>query len=267
MEMAKMKTRQLSDIDIEEISLVDLPAIRKKFVIVKNQDGKSFDKNQDDFHNKNKFEVNKMEKLIEIFKEINGLEEVSDEQMEVLKALSEEDIKKYSAALEVIKKYKGELPEDLNKELSSLAKFGVRSVAKPEKKEEDVEKAGKKLSKDTLDIIATAVKQLGGLSETVSALSNLLPTEDKQKMAEEKKKAEEVSTKIEEAVKKAKEETSKALTEKDAVIEELKKRVGTLEETKNGKKSLEEETVDEPGESKHIKKDGTFEWTFLNKQE
>ena len=240
-----------------------MPAIRKKFFIVKSENGKQFDKNQDGFHNKNKDEVKKMEKLIEIFKEINGLEEISDEQMETFKSLPEEDVKKYVESLEVVKKYKDELPEDLNKELSNLAKFGVRKIAKPEeKKEEDVEKLGRKLSKDTLNIIEGAVKQLGSLSE---ALAKLLPVEDTEKMAEEKKKAEEVSTKINEAVKKAKEETDKVLAEKDGVIEELKKRVGTLEETKNGKKSLEEEGSDDDEKSKHLKKDGTFEWTFMDR--
>ena len=247
------------DFPLREV--VDLPAIRKKFFIVKSQDGKQFDKNQDSFHNKNKAEVKKMEKLIEIFKDINGLEEVSDEQMEVFKALPEEDVKKYIESLEVVKKYKDELPEDLNKELSNLAQFGVRKMAKPEEKkeEEDVEKSGKKLSKDTLNIIEGAVKQLGTLSE---ALTKLLPVEDTEKMAEEKKKAEEVSTKIDEAVKKSKEETDKVLAEKDSAIEELKKRIGTLEETKNGKKSLEEESSDDDTD---VKKDGTFRWNFIDR--
>ena len=241
--------------------VVDLPAIRKKFFIVKSQNGKQFDKNQDGFQNKNKAEVKKMEELIKVFKEINGLEEVSDEQMEVLKSFSEEDVKKYSDALGIVKKYKDELPEDLNKELSTLAQFGVRKVAKPEEKkeEEDVEKSGKKLSKDTLNIIEGAVKQLGTLSE---ALTKLLPVEDTEKMAEEKKKAEEVSTKIDEAVKKSKEETDKVLAEKDSAIEELKKRIGTLEETKNGKKSLEEESSDDDTD---VKKDGTFRWNFIDR--
>ena len=265
-----MHMRNLKDIEIDEISLqglVDVPAIRKKFVIVKSKDnGEQFDKNQDGFHNENEKEVKTMlDKLVKIFKEINGLEEISEGQMEVLKALSEEDMKKYSEALEVLKKYKDELPEDLNKELSELAKFGVREVEKTEgekKDEEDVEKAGKKLSKDTLKVIEGAVKKLADLTEIVNSLSNLLPKEDTEKMAAEKAEKEKLENKIDKAVKESKEETDKELTKKDEVIEELKKRVGTLEETKNGKKSLEEESSDDDDTNKHIKKDGEFEWTF-----
>ena len=54
--------------------------------------------------------------------------------------------------------------------------------------------------------------------------------------------------------------TDKVLAEKDGVIEELKKRVNTLEETKNGKKSLEEET---PDKDTPVQKDGTFKWKFI----
>lgn len=205
-----------------------------------------------------------MDELIKIFKDINGLEEISKEQKEAFEALSEEDIKKYSVALEVLKKYKDELPEDLNKELSVLAKFGVRETKKVVKEtDEEVEKTGKKLSKDTLNTIQSAVKQLGGLTDT---LSNLLPKEDTKKMAAEKKKAEEVDEKIKKGINEAKEEMDKESAKKDETIEELKKKVSTLEETKSGKKSLEEENTDNEDESKHIKKDGTFEWTFMNKE-
>jgi len=246
-------TKKLSEIEIDEISLVDVPAIRKKFVIIKN--GKSS-------------EVKTMDELIKIFKEVNGLKEISKEQEATFKALSEEDIKKYSGALTVLSKYKDELPEDLNKELSVLAKFGVREVKKTVKEpDEDLEKAGKKLSKDTLDIIGHAVKELGGLTDVLSSLSNLLPAEDTKKMATEKAEKEKVENKINEAVTKAAEDTKEELAKKDKSIKDLTEKVEKLEVEKNGKKSLEEETEEEEvTKSKHIKKDGTFEWTFMNQE-
>ena len=262
-----MKAKQLSNLEIDEISLVDVPAIRKKFVIIKS--GKKFGKNQDNFHKKNEKEVTKMlEKLIEIFKKVNGLEEISDEQMEVLKALSEDDMKKYSESLEVIEKYKGELPDDLNKELSELAKFGVREIAKKEedkKEEEDLEKAGKKLSKDTLNVIASAVKELGGIAKTVEDLANLLPKEDTEKMAAEKKAKEDEDSKIAKAIEKVKEELKEEITKKDESIEKLTEKVEELEKTSAGKQSLEEEGSDDDDEGKDIKKDAKFTWKFVDK--
>ena len=229
---------------------MDLPAIRKPFIIVKSEKSK---------------EVNKVDKLIEIFKDLNGLEEISEKQMEVFKALSEEDIKKYSGALEILKKYKDELPEDLNKELSILAKFGVREVEKTEDK--NVEKAGKKLSKDTLNVIEHAVKQLDGLADVISSLSNLLPTEDTKKMAAEKAEKEKAENQVNEAVKKTQDEAKEEMEKKDKAIKDLEEKVGKLEVEKGDKQSLEEESSDGSSkENKHIQKDGSFEWTFMNQE-
>ena len=243
-------TKKLSEIEIDEISLVDLPAIRKKFVIIKNEKSR---------------QVIKMDELIKIFKAVNGLEELSKEQEAALKALSEDEVKKYSGALEVLSKYKDELPKDLNKELSVLAKFGVREIKVVKETEEDLEKAGKKLSKDTLDIIGHAVKQLSGFTDAIDSLSKLLPSEDTEKMATEKAEKEKVENKINEAVTKAAEETKEELTKKDKSIKDLEEKVSKLEVEKGGKKSLEEETEEEEVQkNKHIKKDGSFEWTFMN---
>ena len=143
-----------------------------------------------------------------------------------------------------------------------------RSKKTVKEPDEDLEKAGKKLSKDTLDIIGHAVKELGGLTDVLSSLSNLLPAEDTKKMATEKAEKEKVENKINEAVTKAAEDTKEELAKKDKSIKDLTEKVEKLEVEKNGKKSLEEETEEEEEveKSKHIQKDGKFVWTFMNQE-
>ena len=183
-----MKAKKLTEIDVEEISLVDVPAIRTRFVIVK--DGKSFEaKIQDGFHKKIEKEVNKMDELIKILKEATGAD-LSEKQIEALKALSKEEIKEFTNSLDIVKGYKEDLPKELNETLAKLTKFAVREQPEPKVPEiteeqkaeiiEAFEKTGKKLSKDTLNVIESVVKKLDGLSEIRDALANLLP-EDTQK--------------------------------------------------------------------------------------
>lgn len=282
--------RELRDIDVEEISYVDVPANKVKFKIIKR--GDSFDRNQDDSQ-KNKLQKEmkqQMDELIKIYKAVTDVE-LTDEEKEILKALSPEDLKKVQDALAVLKKYKDELPDDLKKEIATLAKLAVgrypypypypprsrypypypypvkkEEEKKEEKKEEDVEKAGKKLSKDTLKTI----------EKVIEILSKLLPEVGEKEAKEEvaKSKEEEKVTvnlslddvglkeELEKVSKDIKDSLEKALVERDKKIEgldkklkgvdELSKRLEKVEEVKGVKKSLEEEK-DKDVEKKDIK--------------
>ena len=232
-----MKAKKLTDIDVEEISLVDVPAIRTKFVIIKR-------------------EVNKMDELIKMLKEATGAE-LSEKQISAVKTLSEEESKELSDSLTVAKGYKEELPEELNNTLLSLVKFAVREqpeVKAPEITEAqkaeiiaEFDKSGKKLSKDTLDVIGSAVGKLGGLTEIVESLKNLLPQDEKEKnqKADDEDKSNKdleksIGEKVDKVLKDAKAIMDEKLAEKDDKISDLEKRLKTVEEVKGTKKSLEE---------------------------
>jgi hypothetical protein len=276
-----MKAKELQDIDVEEISLVDLPAIRTKFVIIK--DGKSFGKKQDDFQNsKKEKEVKKMDELVKILKKITGAE-LSEKQTEALKALSDDERKELSKSLGVIEEYKEELPKELNETLSELTKFAVREQEVPkitkEQKDEiikEFDKSGKKLSKDTLDVITSVVKKLGSIVEVVDALTNLLPEGTVKKVKKTEKEEEEedkfekfekeYGEKVEKVLGDAKTAMDKKLAEKDAEIEKLEKRLKTVEETKGVKKGLEEEEEEEEDKDK-IKKEKVLWPSFLSSDE
>lgn len=283
-----MQMRELKDIDVEEVSFVDVPAVKKKFMIVKR--GDSFDKNQDDSQ-KNKLEKElkqQMDELIELYKATVDTE-LTDEEKEILKALSPEDLKKVQDALAVLKKYKDELPDDLKKEIATLAKFAVRypypypypprtrypypypyPVKKDDKEEEDLEKAGRKISKDTLNAIKKAIGILNGVlskgdetKQAISILSELLPEGERKTKKVAKSEEEEKMTvnlslddiglkeELEKMGKDIKDSFEKALVERDKKIEELnkglenmgelKERLKKVEEVKGAKKSLEEE--------------------------
>lgn len=278
--------RELRDIDVEEISYVDVPANKVKFKIIKR--GDSFDKNQDDSQKNLEKEVEQqMDELIEIYKAVTNVE-LTEEEKEILKALSPEDLKKVQDALTVLKKYKDELPDDLKKEIATLAKLAVGRYPYPypyppkgrypypypypvkkeddKKEEEDVEKAGKKLSKDTLKTI----------EKVIEILSKLLPEVGEKEAKEEvaKSKEEEKVTvnlslddvglkeELEKVSKDIKDSFGKALVERDKKIEgldkklegvdALSKRLEKVEEVKGAKKSLEEEK-DKDVEKKDIK--------------
>ena len=81
------------DIDVDEISLVDIPAIKRKFLIIKKDKEdmqKSADKDQDNSDTKNLIKEGKLEmkELIEIYKSLtNDQEDFTEEQLELMKNL------------------------------------------------------------------------------------------------------------------------------------------------------------------------------------
>lgn len=238
---------------------------------------------QDDFQNKNKDEVKKMDELIKVLKDITGIE-LSKKQIDAIKTLSEEEVKEFNGALEVIGSYKDELPEELNEKFASITKFTIKEQPDPKSPEiteeqkteilKEFEKTGKKLSKDTIDIIEGAVKKLSSITEVVEALSRLLPEGKKEGTKKGVSKGEEdkmtvnlsfddigLKEGLDKMGKDIKDSFEKALVERDKKIEgldkklegvdELSKRIKTLEEVKGVKKGLEEE--EEGAKKKDVK--------------
>jgi len=147
--------RKLKDIDVDEISLVDAGAVRKKFFIKKRRS---------------------LMDLIEILKDFLGEDtELSEDELQKAKDLSDKAAKAISSALNMLNKYKDDMPSDVLNAIKTLSKYA--SYGYPAKKAEevdiledltDVEKAGARLSKATIEQlkkIAEIINNLVGTAE------------------------------------------------------------------------------------------------------
>ncbi len=127
--MAKKK-RKIIDIDIEEISLVDAAANRKKFYLKKRG--------------------TTMDKLKKLLKSILG-EDPSEVQIQKLQAQPPAETESLTGALVVLEKYQEDLPEDLAECTVALVKSAISGSASEDAEAFDVDKVGARLSKATKD--------------------------------------------------------------------------------------------------------------------
>jgi len=117
-----------------------------------------------------------MDELLEQLKDLIG--DDFDEEVFTKAELSTEAVNALKGALKMIDKYKDDLPADLTKALAVLAKY-ASGYGYPEKK--DVEKAGAKFSKDTLERIKAAVKAMEALKEVLPDDTNVSADDDLRK--------------------------------------------------------------------------------------
>jgi len=214
--------RKLKDVLIEEITICDEPANRKKFYILKQR------------------RLN-MEELLENLKKILGDETVDESSVAKIKALPEEKIEEIRKALEEVDGYQENFPPALNEAFLSLVKSATYEY--PEKESaldfEDVEKAGASLSKATiaqLKKIQEIIEKLIGekTKKFIDKDGNKLELpEDVLRQLEE---LDELKKADKERVKKEKEDTEKKEKED---IKTLKEDVEKLKKAKGIKKSIE----------------------------
>jgi len=106
------KTKELSDIEVDEVSIVGKPANKRPFIFFKGE--------------------HTMEKeLIELLKKLSGDENYTFKKQE----LSEDAVKALKEAVATVEKYKEEMPDDLLKAGAVLAEFAASGYG--ETKEED----------------------------------------------------------------------------------------------------------------------------------
>ncbi|MBA7527669.1 hypothetical protein ES705_19847 [subsurface metagenome] len=221
-------------------------------------------KHSDTFYlSKSEMEVNMMDKdLKELLDSYFG-EEVSFDTEEFEKAeLSDKALNALKGALNLVNKYKADFPDDLKKAVGVLAKYASYGYGYPAKKkeEEDINKSGKTLSKDTVGKVKNVVKVFNELQSVIKALNELLPEEDQKKLkksdaTEGKDADEEFKDALDEVTNIAKKLEGK-LEEKDQTIEKLNKRLETVEKEKGIKKSIDGQDDDDEGKSE--KKWGSF---------
>ncbi|MBA7548617.1 hypothetical protein ES705_41081 [subsurface metagenome] len=256
--------RHLQDIDPSEVTLCGLPATRKKFLFFKNDMQELLDTSEDmqgDSDIKKRNEVIRMDPEIQkLLNEYFG-EEVSIEEFEKAE-LSDEAMKAMKGALNLINKYKADFPDDLKKAVGVLAKYvaGYGYPAKKSEDNEDINKAGKALSKDTVSKVQNVVKVFNELKNVVKALNELLPAEDQKKLkksdATDGKDADEEFKKALNEVTDIAKKLEKNLGEKDETIKKLNKRLETVEKEKGIKKSIDGQDKDD--DKSKAKKWGSF---------
>lgn len=153
--------RKLEDIDVEEISLVESAANRRRFLILKKE--------------------TQMEWIESLKKFLDGGDEdeefkLKDEDIAKAKEMDEKAIKAISGALNILEKYKDVFPQDVLNAMKTLTKYAAYGY--PEKKKSElegeeyakelIEKAGAKLSKATreqLEKIMKIIEDLIGKKE------------------------------------------------------------------------------------------------------
>lgn len=157
-------------------------------------------------------------------------------------------------ALETVNEYREDFPDDLKKAVGSIAKqAGLHIPQKVEKKEkvaeekESVEKAGAKLSKETMKKITDALAALK------SILPQLEEKTDKSDNSEVAKSIEELKKSISELEKKKEDDTKDALTK---TLTELAKRLETVEKGTGVRKSVD-------GQEDENKNDAGGKWPSI----
>lgn len=220
--------------------------------IVESTDG--FSRTETFYLSKGEIKMN--ETIAKLLKKYFNEEEIDFEE---IAKMDDEVVKSVNSALEVVTQYKADFPEDLEKAVGILAKqAGLRCGYTVEKKEnkEGLEKAGAKLSKDTLAKIQAAVKAL-------EALQAILP-EAKEKSGKEdpelKKSIEELTKSIAQLEgKNDKEELVK-------MVKDLSERIKTVEEGTGVKKGVEgQDDDDDDDDDKDKDKDkGKKLWPSLS---
>jgi len=215
--------RKLKDVEIEEITICDEPANRKKFYILKHGGIK-------------------MDKLLEVLKKILGDEEINDTSIEKIKGLPEENIESLRKALDEIEGYQENFPPALDEAFLSLAKSATYDypVKESELDFEDVKKAGASLSKATVaqlkkiqDIIEKLIGEKTKKLKKKDGEEEIEIPEDIQKRLDKLDKIEKEAK--EKAEKEAKEKAEKEEKEKA----ELLKRIEKLEKKRGTKKSID----------------------------
>jgi hypothetical protein len=214
--------RKLKDIDVAEISLVDAAANREKFFIVKRRQAMEF---------------------LELLKKFLGDEDVSDEDIEKAKTLSEKAVKAIKGALNILNKYKEDMPSDVLTAIKTLTKYA--SYGYPAKKaeitdeefiEEVVEKAGSKFSKATLEQLKKIKDAIDKLLDSKLNLAQKKFGDVSDEVRQRLEKLEQMEKEEAEKLKKAAEE---AEAKKQKEIDDLKARLEKIEKKKPVRKSIE----------------------------
>jgi len=310
---------KLEDIELDEISLVDVPATKRKFLFRKADVDKKvrtipngiiscpscghqealvdFVKSASEecpecgenllssdteiTFKKRRTRMKTLSEILKTFLEEDD-EELTEEELELVEKAEEkippEAGKALKGALSLLSKYKGQYPDDVKTAINTLAKFASYGyAAEKADDDEDVKKAGAKLSKDTVSRLKKIVALLEKAPEALKLLKGLIP-ESAQKSDVEKqldqimdtlkdlKKADDDPEEDDEEDDDDEDKSKKKIKKEDSElmekIESLTKTVNKIAKQKGVKKSLKgnDAEEDEDLEDEDVKKKGS--WSF-----
>jgi len=171
--MVNSMARKLINLKINEVSLVNLAANKRKFAIIKMKGCKMNDE------------------LKELFAAFQG-KELTDDEIKEVEKLDKEKLEEIEKSLILLEQYKDDLPDDAVAAIGAIVKVAGGNIPEPKKEEEEddnpiftalmemtadkaIEKAGKKLSKETKAILDKVVKGIEDLSAIAGELKKLMP--------------------------------------------------------------------------------------------
>jgi len=200
--------RKLINMKINEVSLVNFAANKRKFAIIKMKGCKMTDE------------------LKSLFAAFQG-KELTDDEIKEVEKLDKEKLEEIEKSLTLLKRYKDDLPEDAVEAIGAIVKVAGGNTPEPKaevKPDEDVtldtivemavDKAGKKLSKETKAILDRVVKGIEDLTAIAGELKKLMPDQAVGKSVPEDGKEENVvEEKVTEDVSKEDEITEQDLEE------------------------------------------------------
>ena len=275
---------RLEEIELEEISLVDVPATKRKFLFTKAAGdgsylvcgcgheealvdflksaseecpgcGESLEDSATKIITKREGENTMKKKLSELIKGFIGEDELTDEEMEELekaeKVIPPAAAKALKAVVATLSKFKADFPDEIKECINTLAKYAAYGYGYPAKKseeeeEEDVEKAGAKLSKATMELIKNVLEKHVPLDKALKALEALIKpgTQKSAELLIVEKKVEELSDKMDKILEKKEEKKTKT-KKKEEEEEEEEEDEEEDEEEKKKEEEEEEEVVKE----------------------
>lgn len=145
--MGKTKdARKLVDLSIDEVSLVDLPANRRKFLVIKSE---AF-----------------MDELLE---KLSKMIETPEGAVERLKGLDAQTLDAIKSAVSVLEKVFDDLPDDLKEAVRVLMKYAVYGYGYPPPAAEPAKADEKKAEDD-----AAISKRIDEVAKSVEALSEMV---------------------------------------------------------------------------------------------
>jgi hypothetical protein len=231
----------------------------------------------------------RMKKLSDIIKAFleDDDEELTDEELELIekaeKKIPPDAQKALKGAITLLSKYKAQYPDDIKSAINTLAKFaayGYGAEKAADEDDEDVKKAGAKLSKDTVSKLKKILALIEKAPEALKLLKEMLPTDAKKSDLENKvdkllieidglKKGlgdeDEDDEDEDEDVKKKKKKVKKDDEDEDEILEKLEnleKTINKIAKQKGIKKSIAGQDDDEEDEEDtDVKKKGKS-WSF-----
>jgi len=135
---------KLKDIQVKLLSIVETPATRRKFCLIK--------------------EAKDMDKLIELLKSILG--EVPEEAIELVKKLDAAAAEALKKALEILSKYVGDFPDDVKEAVATLARAASYGYGYPKPKgggADDAEKEKLERQKERADFEKELLEKVAAL--------------------------------------------------------------------------------------------------------